>query len=44
MALAEYGEWLHRRALETGVIFMDGIGFAPGSTASGCTGAPWRPA
>ena len=30
MALASYGEWLHQRALETGVIFMDGIGFAPG--------------
>jgi len=30
MALASYGEWLHQRALETGVTFMDGIGFAPG--------------
>ena len=30
MKLQEYGEWLHRRAIENGVTFMDGIGFAPG--------------
>jgi saccharopine dehydrogenase-like NADP-dependent oxidoreductase len=30
MKLQEYGEWLHKRALENGVTFMDGIGFAPG--------------
>jgi saccharopine dehydrogenase-like NADP-dependent oxidoreductase len=30
MKLQEYGEWLHKRAVENGVTFMDGIGFAPG--------------
>lgn len=30
MDLDEYGEWLHQRALETGVTFLSGIGFAPG--------------
>jgi lysine 6-dehydrogenase len=30
MTLREYGEALHERAVERGVIFMDGIGFAPG--------------
>jgi saccharopine dehydrogenase-like NADP-dependent oxidoreductase len=30
MKLQEYGEWLHKRAIENGVTFMDGIGFAPG--------------
>jgi saccharopine dehydrogenase-like NADP-dependent oxidoreductase len=30
MKLEEYGEWLHRRAVENNVTFMDGIGFAPG--------------
>lgn len=30
MRLEEYGEWLHRRAMENGVTFLDGIGFAPG--------------
>lgn len=30
MSLDDYGEWLHGRALENGVTFLDGIGFAPG--------------
>lgn len=30
MSLEEYGEWLHQRAVENGVTFLDGIGFAPG--------------
>jgi len=30
MTLKEYGEWLHRRAIENGVILVDGLGFAPG--------------
>lgn len=30
MSLADYGEWLHRRAGENGVTFVDGMGFAPG--------------
>ena len=30
MTLKEYGEWLHRRAMENGVILVDGLGFAPG--------------
>lgn len=30
MSLEEYGEWLNRRAVENGVTFLDGIGFAPG--------------
>ncbi|MBE0461061.1 MAG: saccharopine dehydrogenase NADP-binding domain-containing protein [Candidatus Aminicenantes bacterium] len=30
LSLEEYGEWLHRRALENGVTFVDGMGFAPG--------------
>jgi saccharopine dehydrogenase-like NADP-dependent oxidoreductase len=30
MSLEEYGEWLHQRALERGVTFLDGMGFAPG--------------
>lgn len=30
LTLEEYGEWLHRRALENGVTFVDGMGFAPG--------------
>lgn len=28
--LDEYGEWLHEQALERGVTFLDGMGFAPG--------------
>lgn len=30
MTLNQYGDWLHERALEMGVTFLDGIGFAPG--------------
>jgi saccharopine dehydrogenase-like NADP-dependent oxidoreductase len=30
MALEEYGEWLHNQAVEKGVTFVDGMGFAPG--------------
>jgi len=30
MSLEEYGEWLHRQAVERGITFLDGMGFAPG--------------
>ena len=30
MTLEEYGDWLHKRAIENDVIFLDGSGFAPG--------------
>ncbi len=30
MRLDDYGEWLHKRAVERGVTFLDGMGFAPG--------------
>lgn len=30
MTLEEYGEWLHKRAVENNVLLIDGIGFAPG--------------
>ncbi|TKJ32543.1 saccharopine dehydrogenase [bacterium (candidate division B38) B3_B38] len=30
ITLDEYGEWLHKKAIENGVTFLDGIGFAPG--------------
>lgn len=30
MTLNEYGDSLHKRAIDNGVTFMDGIGFAPG--------------
>lgn len=30
MKLAQYGEWLHKKAVENGVTFVDGMGFAPG--------------
>ncbi len=30
MHIEEYGEWLHTRAVEKDVTFLDGIGFAPG--------------
>lgn len=30
MSLDEYGEWLHEKAVENGVTFVDGMGFAPG--------------
>ena len=30
MTLNEYGDWLHNTAVENGVTFVDGMGFAPG--------------
>jgi len=30
MTLEEYGEWLHRKAIDNDVILLDGLGFAPG--------------
>ncbi|KPJ74088.1 saccharopine dehydrogenase [candidate division TA06 bacterium DG_78] len=30
MKLVDYGEWLHSKAVENGVTFVDGMGFAPG--------------
>jgi saccharopine dehydrogenase-like NADP-dependent oxidoreductase len=30
MTLDEYGDWLHNKAQENGVTFVDGMGFAPG--------------
>ncbi len=30
MTLEEYGEWLHKRAVENDVTLVDGLGFAPG--------------
>ncbi|HRD23049.1 MAG TPA: saccharopine dehydrogenase C-terminal domain-containing protein [Candidatus Hydrothermia bacterium] len=30
VSLREYGEWLHEKAVENGVTFVDGMGFAPG--------------
>ena len=30
MRLKDYGEWLHKKALENSVTFVDGMGFAPG--------------
>jgi len=30
MTLEQYGEWLHRKAIDNGVILLDGLGFAPG--------------
>jgi lysine 6-dehydrogenase len=30
MSVNDYGEWLHERALERDVTFLDGMGFAPG--------------
>jgi saccharopine dehydrogenase-like NADP-dependent oxidoreductase len=30
MSIDEYGEWLHDRAVEREVTFLDGMGFAPG--------------
>jgi lysine 6-dehydrogenase len=32
MKLEEYGEYLHQQAIDKGVTFIDGIGFAPGIT------------
>jgi len=30
VSLDNYGEWLHKKAVEKGVTFVDGMGFAPG--------------
>jgi lysine 6-dehydrogenase len=30
MSMDDYGEWLHEKAMERGVTFLDGMGFAPG--------------
>jgi len=30
MTLGDYGDWLHNKAIENGVTFVDGMGFAPG--------------
>lgn len=30
MSIDDYGEWLHKQAVERGVTFLDGMGFAPG--------------
>ncbi|MCJ7498573.1 MAG: saccharopine dehydrogenase NADP-binding domain-containing protein, partial [candidate division Zixibacteria bacterium] len=30
MTLDEYGDWLHNKAIENGITFVDGMGFAPG--------------
>ena len=30
MPMDDYGEWLHKRAIEHDVTFLDGMGFAPG--------------
>ena len=30
ISLEDYGEWLHKRAFENGITFVDGMGFAPG--------------
>jgi len=30
MTLEEYGGWLHKKAIDNGVILLDGLGFAPG--------------
>lgn len=30
MKLSEYGEWLHQKACDNNVTFVDGMGFAPG--------------
>jgi len=30
MTLDDYGDWLHNKAIENGVTFVDGMGFAPG--------------
>ena len=30
MSTNDYGEWLHEKAIEHGVTFLDGMGFAPG--------------
>ena len=30
ITIDQYGEWLHKRATEKGITFVDGMGFAPG--------------
>jgi lysine 6-dehydrogenase len=30
MSIDDYGEWLHEKAMEHGITFLDGMGFAPG--------------
>jgi saccharopine dehydrogenase-like NADP-dependent oxidoreductase len=30
MKIEQYGEWLHEKALASGITFVDGMGFAPG--------------
>jgi saccharopine dehydrogenase-like NADP-dependent oxidoreductase len=30
ISLDQYGDWLHNKAIENGVTFVDGMGFAPG--------------
>jgi lysine 6-dehydrogenase len=30
MGIDDYGEWLHEKAMEHGITFLDGMGFAPG--------------
>lgn len=36
LKLEEYGEWLHTEASKNGVIFLDGMGFAPGLSNVTC--------
>lgn len=36
VGLMEYGEWLHELAVENEVLFMSGIGFAPGMSNIAC--------
>ena len=36
VGLNEYGEWLHEQALEHEVMFLSGIGFAPGMSNIAC--------
>jgi lysine 6-dehydrogenase len=36
MSLNQYGDWIHETAIQNGVTFMDGIGFAPGMSNITC--------
>jgi len=36
LKLPAYGEWLHKKAVENGVTFVDGMGFAPGISNLTC--------
>lgn len=36
IGLSEYGEWLHEQAVEHEVMFLSGIGFAPGMSNIAC--------